>query len=297
MTLKHMKIYLAVYRLGNITKAAEALSMTQPAVSRAIKEMENYYGVKFFERLNQKLYQTEVGKKFYAYALHIIDSFEQMENDIRQWDDAGVIKVGTSITVGNVLLPRVLVRFRQQYPEIKVKAMISNGENLKKALLNNEIDFAMVEGNVYDENLKKETVSSDRLTLILPPGDPRVQKEILYLEELQKDSFILREKGSMGRTQVDSVFETHGMSVEPSIESASTQAIIRLVHEGLGISFLPQQMVQDAVEHGIVCAKEVEDELFATPYYLLWHKQKFFTHSTKLLMEYFRHWRTEENNS
>lgn len=291
MTLKHMRIYLMVYRLGNITKAAEALSMTQPAVSRAIKEMENYYGVKFFERLNQKLYQTEVGKKFYAYALHIIDSFEQMENDIRHWDDAGVIKVGTSITVGNVLLPRVLIRFRQQYPEVQVKVMISNGENLKKALLDNEIDFALVEGNVYDENLKKEEVSSDRLTLILPPGDPRERKESLYLEELQNDSFILREKGSMGRTLVDSVFETHGMSVEASIESASTQAIIRLVHEGLGISFLPQQLVRDAVKHGIVCAKEVKDELFVTPYYLLWHKQKFFTHSTKLLLECFRQWR------
>lgn len=297
MTLKHMRIYLIVYRLGNITKAAESLSMTQPAVSRAIKEMENYYGVKFFERINQKLYRTEVGQKFYAYALHIIDSFEQMENDIRHWDEAGVIKVGTSITVGNVLLPKVLVHFRQQYPGIRVKAVISNGENLKKALLNNQIDFALVEGNVYDEQLRKEKVASDRLTLILPPDDTRMRKKNLFLEELQNDSFILREKGSMGRILVDSVFEMHGICVEPSIESASTQAIIRLVHEGLGISFLPQQLVQDAVKRGIVCAREVSDELFVTPYYLLWHKQKFFTHSAKLLMENFRQWNIEEITS
>lgn len=118
MTLRHMKIFLAVYQTQHITKAAQQLRMTQPAVTRAIQEIESYYGIRLFERINRKLYITQTGTMFYTYAVHIVDSFDQMEKGLRDWDQLGLLRVGTTIALGTDLLPRVLVRFQQSHPNL-----------------------------------------------------------------------------------------------------------------------------------------------------------------------------------
>ena len=100
MTLRHMKIFLAVYQTQHITKAAQQLRMTQPAVTRAIQEIESYYGIRLFERINRKLYITQTGTMFYTYAVHIVDSFDQMEKGLRDWDQLGLLRVGTTIALG-----------------------------------------------------------------------------------------------------------------------------------------------------------------------------------------------------
>ena len=99
MTLRHMKIFLAVYQTQHITKAAQQLRMTQPAVTRAIQEIESYYGIRLFERINRKLYITQTGTMFYTYAVHIVDSFDQMEKGLRDWDQLGLLRVGTTIAL------------------------------------------------------------------------------------------------------------------------------------------------------------------------------------------------------
>ncbi len=127
MTLRHMKIFLAVYRTRHMTRAAQQLSMTQPAVTRAIQEIESYYGIRLFERINRKLYMTEMGNVFYNYAVHIVDSFDQMEKGLRDWDKLGLLRVGTSIAIGSGLLPEVLVRFQGDYPELRVRSTVPTG--------------------------------------------------------------------------------------------------------------------------------------------------------------------------
>lgn len=281
MTLRHMKIYLAVYYTENVTKAAAALNMTQPAVTRAIQEMENYYGIRLFERINRRLHVTEAGKMFYSYALHIIDSFDQMERDLRNWEELGILRVGSSITIGNSLLLKVLKEFRTEHPALQIKATISNGGYLQKALLDNKLDIALIEGNINNEDLHKEIIATDRLVLIMPPDDPRKNAEHLYLKDFENDFLILREEGSMGRSLINHIFALHGMPVRPIIESASTQAIIRAVHEGLGISLLPEDLVWRHIQLGYISTKEITDEKFTRNNYVVWHRHKFLTASAK----------------
>ena len=99
MTIRHMKIFAAVYREQSVTRAAESLHMTQPAVTRAIQEIEGYYGVRLFERINRRLSATESGKHLYARAVHIADAFDAMETELRNWDALGVLRVGASVTL------------------------------------------------------------------------------------------------------------------------------------------------------------------------------------------------------
>ncbi len=288
MTLRHMRIYLTVYQTENITKAAEALGMTQPAVTRAIQDIENYYGIRLFERINRRLHVTETGKVFFNYALHIVDSFDQMEKSLRDWDELGVLRVGTSVTIGTSLLPKVLTKFRKEHPALQIKSTISNGATLQQDLLDNRLDFAIIEGNINDESLCKEAIATDRLVLIMPPDDPRSSNGPVFLRDFEKDAFILREEGSMGRTLMDYIFEMHGIPLVPTMESISTQAIINAVHEGLGISFLPEHLVRSSIDSGFVATRELSDEKFIRNNYIVWHKHKFLTQSAKELMDYFR---------
>lgn len=285
MTLRHMKIFVCVYQTENVTKAAKMMNLTQPVVTRTIQEIESYYGVCLFERISRRLHITEAGKQFYSYALHIIDSFDQLEKGLRNWDELGVLRVGATSTLGNALLPKVLIGFRKEHPSMQVKARISNGARLQQALLDNQLDFALIEGEIRDENLCKRPLAEDRLVLILPPEDPRRECQWLTLEDFSSAPLILREEGSMGRTLIERVFAIHKLPVEPILESVSTQAIIRAVHEGLGISFLPENLVQTAIASGYVATQVIQNESFVRENFIVWHKHKFLTNSAKELMD------------
>lgn len=287
MTLRHMKIFLAVFQTQNITHAAELLCMTQPAVTRAIKEIESYYGVQLFDRIRKKLYITESGKLFYAHAVHISDSFNQLEKSLRNWEEIGVIRIGTTITIGNILLPKVLHKFKQEYPHLQVKATVDTGQNLQKALIDNHIDFAVIEGYIENADLLCRPIAPDRLVLILSPDDPRADSKSLHIEDLTKDSFILRNQGSISRAFVEHIFAKHEISPAPTIESVSTQAIVRAVHEGLGISFLPEQLVKNAISSKFVSTASLVDETFVRENHIVWHKQKFLSPCAQLLMDGF----------
>ena len=106
MTVRHMKIFKTVCECGcSITKAAEKLNMTQPAVSLAVSELENYYGIKLFDRISRRLYLSEAGKMFLEYANTITLTFDDMEKRIRSWEKTGVVRVGASISIGAMLMP------------------------------------------------------------------------------------------------------------------------------------------------------------------------------------------------
>ena len=285
MTLRHMKIFLAVYQAQQITKAARQLCMTQPAVTRAIQEIEAYYGVRLFERINRKLYITQTGTMFYTYAVHIVDCFDQMEKGLRDWDQLGVLRVGATIALGTDLLPKVLVRFQQANPALQIRSVVSNGAALQQALLDNQLDFAVIEGSVGQEELASRAIAPDRLVLILPPDDPRAKWEHLALRDLADDPFLLRDKGSVGRAFLERVFALHELPLQPVMESVSTQAIIQAVHLGLGISFLPERLVAEAIRSGVVATKQLDDESFQRENHIVWHKQKFLTASARALMD------------
>lgn len=281
MTIRHMRIFIQVYQAQSITKAAEQLNMTQPAVTRAIKEIEGYYGVQFFERMNRKLYRTEAGRHFYAQALHMVEAFDTMEKGIRNWDAFGVIRIGATVTLGSFLLPELVMHFKERYPETEIQATISNGGNLQKGLLDNRLDVILVESSVAEPELHTEPLGADRLILITPPGHGLLSLDEIRLADVAEYPVLLREKGSTVRTFLENYFAVRGISLRPSWESASTQAIIRAVACGIGISFLPEQMVKEAICSGSVCTREIAEADFSRQHYLVWHKNKFLTGSMK----------------
>ena len=117
---------------NSITKAAEKLHIAQPAVSLAVKELEEYYDVKLFDRLSKRLYLTDAGRKLLEYAAHIVSLFRDIENNIRQWERSGKLRIGASITIGTHLMPRFVSAFYKSHPESNIEVFISSSDLIEK---------------------------------------------------------------------------------------------------------------------------------------------------------------------
>ena len=286
MTIKHMNIFIKVFQLLNITKASEILYMSQPAVTRAIKEIEQYYNIILFDRINHRIYPTEAGKNFYEYALHIVDSFNEMEKSIQDIDEFGLIRIGATIAIGNTILPKVLAIINSKYDKLKYKTIISNADAIEKAIINNQLDFGIIEGEVIDPQLKKLKIYEDHLIPILPPNSEFADRRISF-KEVANVPLLLREKGSVGRSLIESNYNIHNQILNAVMESESTQAIINSIHEGIGISYLPEAMVKKYLDSKFVSTCEIKDMTLKRNNYLVWHKHKYISKTTKQIMNLF----------
>lgn len=294
MTIKHMKIFITVYQQMNITRAAEILHMTQPAVSRAIQELESYYNIRLFERIKHRLFRNETADEFYARALHIVETFYEIEDEFNNRDEFGTMRIGASITLGNYFIPEIVQRFQKMYPQIKIKVKISNTESIRQSLLDNQIDLGLVEGKISSEHLHEEILGEDRMVLILSKDHSLLNQEKIRLQDIARYPLLLREAGSAGRTFLDTIFDLHEIKITPLWESTSTQAIVRAVACGFGVSVLPEQLVVNDIRSGTVITRTVDDVSFTRSNYLLWHRQKFLTSGEKALIALCHTVKTEE---
>lgn len=286
MTIRHMIIFRAVCEHNyNSTKAAEALNMTQPAVSLAIKELEEYYGVRLFDRIGKRLQITDAGKNFLHYAIHISDLFSNMETELRDWDSRGLLRIGSSITIGSHFLPNYVKTFEELYPGIDIRVTIEQTERLELKLLANEIDIALVEGVSSFPSLISEPYMEDILSVVCPIEKGWSQGQTITVEEFKNQKFLLREKGSGTRDVFDRVTAQAGLNITPVWESMSTTALVNATINGLGISVLPHRMILPALKQGLICTVKVKGLTFSRNLYITYYKDKFLTSSAKRFIE------------
>ena len=282
MTLRHMEIFYALcHNDYNTTKAAIALNMTQPAVSLAIKELEQYYGVRLFDRIGRRLQITDAGEHFLQYAIHITDLFSDMETGLRDWDSKGVLRIGSSITIGSQFMPSYVKTFSQICPELDVRVTVEQSERLIHKLLVNELDFALMEGIVHEDGIVSEPYMDDYLSVICGVDYGWTQDQVISIDEFQKQRFLLREKGSGTREVFDLAINQAGIHVSLVWEAMSTTALVNAVIKGLGIAVLPHRMILPALHQGLIRTVNVEGLTFSRNFYVVYHKDKFLTTSAK----------------
>ena len=258
MTLRHIRIFLAVCENGNnTTRAARALYLAQPAVSRAVAELEEYYGVRLFDRIGRRLYLTEAGRRMWEYAVHICGLFDDLEKGLRGWDEQGVLRVGASITIGSQFLPGYVDAFRAAHPGVDVRVWVGPSEQLEEKLLHNTLDVALMEGPVHGSALTAEEYMADTLAVVCAPGRPFTQGQTVPLDAFRVQRFLLREKGSGTREQFDSAAAAAGFTV------------------------LPLRMAADALEKGQVAVFRVDGLDLSRKFRLVHHRDKFLTASAR----------------
>lgn len=277
MTLRHLKIFVCVCQEMSITKAARRLFVSQPAISNAIKEMENYYQTPLFDRISKRLYLTESGKTVYQYALHINGLFDELEQTLSSQLDTQVLHIGSSITIGTHYMPDYIKTFSQLSPHIKTYVTIDSSEVIEKLILSNELDFALIEGSVHSQQIQSKAFKEDELALICAPKSPLLKKNTVTMEQIAKQPFLMREKNSGTRETVDALFALHYSPITPIWESTSTEAIIHAVAKGIGISILPLKLVQESINRGEISKLKVESLKLYRQFHIIYHKNKYLT--------------------
>lgn len=286
MTLRHMILFRTICESGfNSTRAAEALHITQPAVSLAIKELEQYYGVRLFDRIGRRLQITDAGKQFLQYAIHISDLFEDMETGLRDWGAKGILRVGASITIGSQFLPGYVKAYADICPGIDVRAVVEQADRLEKKLLENKLDCALTEGIAHDPNIVSEAYMEDHLSVVCSAEKGWKQGQIIPLAEFKKQRFLLREPGSGTREVFDRAVAQAGIHITPSWESMSTTALIHAVIHGLGVAVLPYRMILPTLNRGLIVTVEVQNLSFRRNFYIIYHKDKFLTEAAKAFLD------------
>jgi DNA-binding transcriptional LysR family regulator len=256
LKLENLKMFCLVVDEGSISQAARLSFLSQPAVTRQIHQLENYYNTLLFDREEGRLRVTEAGKLLYPFAKAIVNDFNHSKEVIQQSTgkyNANLI-VGASLTIGEYLLPSLLGRFKKQQPEIKVTLTIKNTPRVLEDLSNDVIDLALVEGLVENTDFIVDKFAEDELILVCPSDHPWKDRKEIQLEELGNERMIWRESISGTRLIVENMLREHGVleKIESYMEIGSTQAIKSAVEAGLGISILPRLTVARELEQGFL---------------------------------------------
>lgn len=284
MTIRHLRIFQAVCENGTTTAAASALHLSQPSISTAIKEMEESYGVVFFDRIGNRLCLTSTGEKLLQYAAQLLSLFEQMENEIKSAETHSVLRVGSSITIASCRLPGLIKNLKSRYPQLRTEVWVGNSGEVSQRVIDNQLDIGMIESVPNDENLFGEQFSHDELVFLCSPENPLAHKTDVAPSVLADKPFLLREDGSAARELVAALLMS-ATGVEPHIvwKSSSNQVIVKAAKAGLGIAVLPNILVQHEVRKGELSTFTVAGISPKRPYYIIRHKHKHMTAPMKEL--------------
>ncbi|MDP4178447.1 MAG: LysR family transcriptional regulator [Bacillota bacterium] len=280
MTIRHLRIFVIVHDEKNMTVAANKLFMTQPSVSQAVKELENYYGVVLFERLARKLYVTESGEKLYQYAIHIIKLFDELEDSIKEDAVKKKLIIGANFTVGAVLINKYIEKFKYLYPQSEIMVIVNKASVLMEMIRKNEIDLALMEEK-SEPDLMKEFLCEDRIVIAANPSHPLFSKKEVTAYDIVNEHLLLREKGVGVRNLFEQRMNQAGLFIKPYWESTSTTAIINAAKNNMGIAVVPFQLVKEYISLGSLKELKVKDMDFSRKLAIVYHKNKFLTSTMK----------------
>ena len=287
MTLRHLEIFSAVCAQESFTRAAEQLNMAQPAVSLAIRELEVFYNVRLFERMNRRVYLTEAGRTLRQYADTVLSQFQESVEILRESGTQGACRFGVHVTLGETRLAGILAHLAEALPEITVRASIHNSRETERMILQNELDFAVVDNVTVSPHYLVEPLCGEELAAVCAPGYLE-GKNSLTLAELAEERLLLRERGSGTRNSVDAGLQGAGATAQPVVESVSTAALLACARAGLGITLLPRSLVAADLERGDLRELAVKDGGFHRSYFLVRHRSKYLTDGMKRVIRVLR---------
>jgi len=257
-TLQQLRILKAVASEKSFTRAAEILFVSQPSLSKQIKTLENRLGILLFNRENNTITLTEAGKVFLQYSERILALCEEScraVNDVKN-GDRGSLTVGASQTIGTYLMPRVLALFAQNYPQINIKVQVDSTRIIAKNVMNQEIDIAVVGGDIPEElkkNLEIESFVEDELILIIPKSHPFAikKKKIINKDDLYHLNFITLNSTSTIRKFIDNILVQNDIETKQFnviMQLNSIEAIKTAVALGLGAAFVSSSAIEKEIE-------------------------------------------------
>lgn len=284
-TLKQLKTFIAVADYKKMSDAAKKLYISQPTVSQIISDLESLYGLQFFERFPKELKITPAGTLFLNYAREIVASHENLDQAMKNIHSLRPLRVGATLTIGNTMISEIIATLKSNYPDIDVTVLVDNTKMLEHALTHNELDIALVEGIIVREELLTEPFMTDSLQLICGRNHPFASREVVSIEELRNQNFIMREKGSGTRAIFENIMLAHHIPFCEKWECCSGTAIIDAVRRNHGLGILSSRCIQEYVEKGDLHICQIKEVTINRNFFLCYHQNRMITSQIKNFME------------
>lgn len=293
MTLDQLRVFLTVVEHLHFTRAAEALYITQPAVSAAIQSLEEEYRVKLFHRIGRHIELAEAGKLLQVEAQKILDQVTLTERGLRELNDLqrGELKLGSSLTIGNYWLPDKISQFKRQYPGIFVNCTLGNAEEICEGTATGLFDLGLVTGEVkpsLKRSLEQEIVGSDRLQIVIGKSHPWFEQKEISCTELLTTDWVMRESGSGTQQVFEQALQNWGINpneLNVILVLSSSEMVKAVVESGVGAAAIPESMVRKEIQLSTLRSIQVTYNRegsnviveIAQPILKLKHQQRFQT--------------------
>jgi len=295
MNLNQLRTFYFAVKCGSFSAAAEALFVTQPAVTKQIQQLQTAFGVKLLNRFGKKMVLTDAGEALYDFADKIFQIENQAEESLRDFQQrkSGRLRVHASESFGAYYLPFVIQLFRRRSPRIHVAVTVFTNEQIVENTLRLENDLGFVSSPVEHKKLVTEEVLEDRLVLIVPPSHPFARKKVLDPRKLEGQSIIMHEKGSASRNIVDEFIRKNNLSISVTLELSNNEAIKRAVEQGLGLSLISENVVREEIERKKLKPVPVADPTLKRKYFLIYHKDKYLSQPFQMFLSMVKQWASE----
>lgn len=285
MTLRHLEILVSVAQEQSVTKAAKKLFISQPAVSLAISELEKEYSIKIFDRINKKMFLTDEGERLYRWASQLLSVAEDMDGDMKNHNRASRIRIGSSITFANNFFMPLIIGFEQRHPNIKAHIQIASVPVIKEMIMRNELDIALTEDFSPDDGIVQQELFADKIVPVCC-NNHRFCSRKISPAQLSEERLIVKERGAALRQIADSIITINNLSVTPYMEAADNFSIILAVEKGLGISFMPENLVKEYIQSGKLGTFSLIGKKLDLSCRLIHHKQKSLSPSVTSFIDF-----------
>ena len=286
MDIKNLITFVHVAELGNFSRAAERLDYSQPTISVQIRQLEQELGFRLFDRIGHAVRLTDKGRDALVYAQQVCRLCQQMaEDNTEENKRETLIRIATSDSLSASLLYECFPYIREQHPNIHIELTTAGTEDLFRMLDHNEADIVCtLDNHIYNTNYRIEGEKNVGVHVIVPASSPLAEKEFLTTEDLMAQDWILTEKGMSYRRLFDEWLAKHSLEVRPVLEAGQADLICSLVEKGLGCSFLPDYVTEEAVSRGTIkrlCVKEFNPDLWKQ---ILYHREKWVSSSMQTVL-------------
>ncbi|MCF6218395.1 MAG: LysR family transcriptional regulator [Gammaproteobacteria bacterium] len=294
MADRRLRVFHAVAQLLSFTKAAESLYMTQPAVTFQVRQLEEQFNTRLFDRTHNRIALTEAGRSVYSYSSRIFELYDEMDNSVREitGDVSGVLIIGASMTIAEYMLPALLGEFKRAYPEVGLRLKVGNTDAIVMMVESNIIDLGVVEAPVSNKSLSVELCREDQLVAIVAPDHPLSVYDEISAEKILKYPYISREEGSGTRDVFVEYLQQHGFDekqLNVIMELGSPEAIKGAVEAGIGVTVMSRTTLDKELALGTLKAIAFNPPL-VRPFSFVHQRQKFRQRAMDELLSFARNY-------
>lgn len=290
MADRRLQVFHTVARVMSFTKAAETLHMTQPAVTFQVKQLEEFFDTRLFDRTHNKITLTDAGKVVYGFSERILDSYEKMNDEVRELttEVKGSLIIGASTTIAEYLLPSLLGVFKKRFEDVNVRLQVGNTETIVSMVENNMVDLGVVEAPVYNKNLEVDICRLDEMQLICPVNHPLANRDKISIEQIRKYGYISREEGSGSRAVINTYIREQGLSysdLNVVMELGSPEAVKMSVESEVGLAIVSRSTLAKELKLNTLKAIPLDPPLLR-PFSHVRQKHKFRHRAVGELLEF-----------